>query len=220
MSGATIAVDVRALRCFYRWRSEMLDVPDPSSTLKLPKIPEPATESVSLETLTKVLASIPTAGRWNARDRAILFVLWGSGARLSEVARMTVADLNFTEGTFTIATAKTRRPRTVALTPETIRALKAYLRHPRRGSHLWVGSQGRFGAEGIKQMIQRRSQAAGVHVTAHQFRRGLAERWLGAGGSETWLRYHAGWDSPLMVRRYVRANGERLAIEEHRRLMC
>ena len=98
VSAATIAVDVRALRCFYRWRSEMLDVPDPSSTLKLPKIPEPATESVSLETFTKVLASIPTAGRWNARDRAILFVLWGSGARLSEVARMTVADLELHRG--------------------------------------------------------------------------------------------------------------------------
>ena len=35
---------------------------------------------------------------------------------------------------------------------------------------------------------------------------------VGSGGSETLLRYHAGWCLPLMVKRYVRKNGERLAI--------
>ena len=44
VSAATVAVDVRALRAFYRWRSEMLECDDPSRTLKLPKIPEPVTE--------------------------------------------------------------------------------------------------------------------------------------------------------------------------------
>ncbi len=68
-------------------------------------------------------------------------------------------------------------------------------------------------------MIERRSKAAGVKVTAHMFRRSVAERWLAAGGSETLLRYHAGWESHLMVKRYVRANGERLAVDEHRRLL-
>ena len=68
-------------------------------------------------------------------------------------------------------------------------------------------------------MIDRRAKAAGVRVTAHMFRRSLAERWLAAGGSESLLRYHAGWESHLMVRRYVRSNGERLAIDEHRRLL-
>ena len=117
VSAATIAVDVRALRAFYRWRSEMLECDDPSRTLKLPKIPEPVTESVSLEAYAKLMASIPTKGFFPCRDRAILSTLWSTGARLSEVARIEVEHLNLMAGTFTIPKSKTRRPRTVSLTP-------------------------------------------------------------------------------------------------------
>ena len=220
VAAATVAVDVRALRAFYRWRSEALECDDPSKGLRLPKIPEPVTESVSLESYTKLMSAIPTSGWVNARDRAIISMLWSSGARLSEVARLEVGCLDLAAGTFTIEKSKTRRPRVVGLTPEACKALRAYLRYPkRRGPWLWVGSQGRFGPDGVRQMLQRRSAAAGVRVTAHMFRRSVAERWLAAGGSETLLRYHAGWESHLMVRRYVRQHGERLAVEEHRRLL-
>lgn len=217
----TLAVDVRSLKTFYAWRAEMLDCEDPARTLKLPRIPEPVTESVSVETYTRLLAAIPTQGRANRRDRAILAVLWGSGARLSEVARMRAEDLDLSAGTFVIPKAKAQRPRVVGLTPEGVRAIVAYLKMPRgdRSPTLWYGTKGELTSEGIKQMIQRRARAAGVKVSAHMFRRGVAERWLAAGGSETLLRYHAGWESPLMVKRYVRKNGERLAVEEHRRLL-
>jgi site-specific recombinase XerD len=221
VQAATLAVDVRALRCFYRWRAEMLECDDPSRTLKLPKIPEPVTESCSRESYLKLLASIPSNTFWNCRDRALVTVLWGSGARLSEVARMRREDLDLIAGTFVIPRAKSRRPRTVGLTPEAVKALRSYLRYSKlRGPALWTGTQGPLTAEGVRQMLERRSKAAGVKVSAHMFRRGVAERWLAAGGSETLLRYHAGWESHLMVRRYIRANGERLAVDEHRRLMA
>jgi integrase/recombinase XerD len=219
VQAATIAVDVRALRCFYRWRAEALDVEDPSRKLKLPRIPEPVTQSCSLDSYTRLMSSIPRTGLWNTRDRAIIAVLWSSGARLSEMTRMRKEDLDLQGGTFTIPKAKSRRPRTVGLTPEACKALRAYLRYSRPGPWLWAGTQGPLGSEGIRQMIERRSKVAGVKVTAHMFRRGLAERWIAAGGSETLLRFHAGWESPLMIKRYVRANGERLAVQEHLRLL-
>ena len=221
VSAATLAVDVRALRAFFRWRSETLECEDPSRTLKMPKIPEPVTESVSAEAYTKLMSSIPTRGFVNSRDRAIIAVLWSSGARLSEVARIEVEHLDLMAQTFTIPKSKTRRPRTVGLTAEACKAIRAYLRFSRRrGPRLWAGSQGPLGPEGVRQMIERRAKAAGVRVTAHMFRRSVAERWLAAGGSESLLRYHAGWESHLMVRRYIRVNGERLAIAEHRRLLA
>jgi len=217
---ATLAVDIRAIKAFYKWRAEAFEMLNPALSLKLPRIPEPVTESCSREQYLKLLMLIPASGFWNARDRAIITVLWGSGARLSEVARMRRDDLDLSAGTFVIPKAKSRRPRTVALTPEAVKALRSYLRYSRiRGPWLWLGTQGPLSAEGIKRMLQRRSKAAGVHVSAHQFRRGVAERWLAAGGSETLLRYHAGWESQVMVARYIRANGQRLAIDEHRRLL-
>jgi site-specific recombinase XerD len=220
VQASTLAGDIRALRCFYRWRAETFDCADPSKTLKLPKIPEPVTESCSRESYLKLLAAIPSSGFMNARDRALITVLWSSGARLSEVARMRREDLDLAAGTFLIPRAKSRRPRTVGLAPEAVKALKHYLRFSKLHTPaLWWGTQGPLTDEGIKQMLQRRSKAAGVSVSAHQFRRGVAERWLAAGGSETLLRYHAGWESHLMVKRYVRSNGNRLAIDEHRRLL-
>ena len=72
VSAATVAVDVRALRAFYRWRSEMLECDDPSRTLKLPRIPEPVTASVSVEMYRRLMSSIPTRGFVNCRDRAII----------------------------------------------------------------------------------------------------------------------------------------------------
>ena len=211
---STVCVDVRALRAFFKWRAETLEVEDPARTLKLPRVAEPPTESVRPETYLRLLASIPTTGRTNARDRAILAVLWTSGARLSEVARMQVTDLDLSAGTFTIPKSKGRRPRTVGLSADAVREIRRWLKYRRPSSVLWG-----FGPDGVRQMIERRAKALGVHVTAHQFRRGVAERWLAAGGSESLLRFHAGWESALMVKRYVRANGERLAVDEHRRLL-
>lgn len=218
---ATLAAHTRAIRCFYRWRSEALDCEDPSRTLKLPKVAEPSTRSVSVEEYTKLLSSIPTTGFYNVRDRAIVATLWASGARLSEVAGIEVANLDLLQGVFVIPKSKSRRPRTVGLTAEAQKEIRRYLKNgQRRGPRLWLGTQSRpMGPEGVKQMLERRSKAAGLKITAHQFRRSLAERWLASGGSETLLRYHSGWESPLMVKRYIRHNGERLAVDEHRRLM-
>ncbi len=125
VSAASVAVDVRALRAFYRWRAETLECDDPSRTLKLPKIPEPVTASVSLESYTRLISSIPTRGFVNCRDRAIIATLWSSGARLSEVARIEVEHLDLMAGTFTIPKSKTRRPRTVGLTPQACAAIRS-----------------------------------------------------------------------------------------------
>ena len=70
-------------------------------------------------------------------------------------------------------------------------------------------------------MLTERCQAAGLRsIGCHEFRRALAERWLEAGGSESLLRYFQGWSSPAMVARYVRKNGQTLAVAEHRRLLA
>ena len=66
-------------------------------------------------------------------------------------------------------------------------------------------------------MLTVRCAEAGMRaVGAHEYRTSLAKRWLDAGGSESLLRYDAGWSSPSMVARYVRNRGQELAVAEHR----
>jgi len=60
-------------------------------------------------------------------------------------------------------------------------------------------------SNGVGQAITKRARRAGVNLTAHSFRRGLATRWLRSGGSEVHLMRVAGWSSPRMVARYTSA---------------
>ena len=127
----------------------MLECDDPSRTLKLPKIPEPVTESVSLESYIKLMSAIPTRGFVNCRDRAILVHALVVRSAAREVARIKVGHLDLRAGTFTIPNSKTRRPRTVGLTSDACKAVTAYLKYSRRhGPFPWVGSQGPLGPRG------------------------------------------------------------------------
>ncbi len=67
-------------------------------------------------------------------------------------------------------------------------------------------------------MLRKRSEMSGTKVTARQFRRGVADRWLREVGSETLLRANQGWRSPTMVGQYVRRSASELAMIEARRL--
>ena len=75
---------------------------------------------------------------------------------------------------------KGRRHRLVGIDPETCKALDRYLR--RRGSTegpLWAGLKGPMTTSGIRQMIWRRSEGAGIgRVHPHTFRHTHAHRWL------------------------------------------
>lgn len=224
ISAATMAVVVRGLRAFYRWRSEALGCDDPAKVLRSPKVPEVPVRSVTESEHYRLLTSITGNDLLAVRDRALLGVLWASGMRRSEVARMELAHVDLAEGTIEIPRTKTGKPRRVGLTAEAIKYLRAYLKG-RRNHHgaqrLWIGRAGRpLTGDGLRQMMTERCRAAGVRVISpHEYRRSLAERWLDAGGSETLLRYHSGWSSPAMVAKYVRNRGQALALNEHRRLM-
>lgn len=233
VSAATLTVDVRALRAFYGWRSEQRDCPNPAAKLKTPKVSEAPVRSLDEAGYRKIITTIakrptrdPRRQAVNARDRAILALLWATGARASEVARLEVTDLDLAEQLVVIRKAKNGKPRTVGLTNEAAKELRAYLKVRDRlggGPFLFLGTSSRsiggLTSNGLQQAVRKRAEAAGVKASAHDFRRSLAERWLAAGGSEALLRAHAGWQSPAMVARYVRSNAEKLAVVEHRRLL-
>ena len=57
-------------------------------------------------------------------------------------------------------------------------------------------------ANGIYQMIVRRSRQCGVSVYPHRFRHHFSHTWLDRGGAEGDLIEFNGWASPQMLRRY------------------
>jgi integrase len=58
-----------------------------------------------------------------------------------------------------------------------------------------------------------------VVITTHQFRRGLAHRWVQAGGADDLLMHVAGWRDPRMPSRYRAEARSELAIEAYARIV-
>jgi len=122
---------------------------------------------------------------------------------------------------------KGRRPRAVAIGDRTAEAVRRYMRARQRHRdaalpNLWLGSQGALTRWGIKFLIERRAEMAGVeHANPHRFRHTFAHRWLADGNGETDLMRLAGWRSRQMLSRYAAsASGGSLARSVNCRKKC
>ena len=248
-----MAMARRALRAFYRWAlSERLVDVDPTVGLRAPRIAESVVSVTSEDDFRALLATceIVSHDTNSVRDRALLWTLWSTGMRRSEVVAMRLSDvtcagdarqstvdsaLPLARGTIVddglppdvvvVRQSKNGQPRSVVLCGDARQAIGAYVVERGECSNLnkalWLADDGRpLTGNGVCQMLRRRCARAGIKITAHSFRRAYAERWLAKGGSEVGLMRTAGWSSPSMVARYTRTNGERLAVEEARRLLA
>ncbi len=140
------------------------------------------------------------------RDKALIEVLWSCGLRRSEIARLEVSDINFSEGFLLIHTSKTGKPRIAPLSPSARHALRKHIGKRTQGSLFGMTTNA------IRLCLQRLGAPS-----AHAWRRGWAVQALRSGVSETSVRAAAGWTSGAMVARYTRALSGELAVEEFKR---
>ena len=140
------------------------------------------------------------------RDKALIEVLWSCGLRRSEIARLEVSDVNFSEGFLIVRTSKTGKPRIAPLSPSARHALRKHI--GKRSQGLLFGMT----TNAIRLCLQRLGAPS-----AHAWRRGWAVQALRSGVSETSVRAAAGWSSGAMVARYTRALSGELAISEFQR---
>ena len=128
------------------------------------------------------------------RDKALVEVLWSCGLRRSEIARLDIADVNFSEGFLIIRTSKTGKPRIAPLSPSARHALRKHIGKRSQGSLFGMTTNA------IRLCLMRLGAPS-----AHAWRRGWAVQALRNGVSETSVRASAGWSSGAMVARYTSA---------------
>jgi len=82
----------------------------------------------------QALLQAPSAATWSGqRDRVMLATLYNTGARVSELIGMRIADLSFETGPAILIHGKGRKERQVPLWPSTARLLKRWLQqNPRK----------------------------------------------------------------------------------------
>jgi len=205
---STAATRYKGLRVFFEWavRDEEIET-SPMAKMKPPAIPEtmvPVLTENDMRALIKACGGRDFADR---RDLAIIWMLADTGIRRAECAGLTLDDIDLSGRVLSVL-GKGRRRRMVRFGKKTAAAVDRYLRirdsHPLADqSWLWLGTSGRrFSDQGLRQMLERRGEQAGVKLHAHQFRHTYVHQHLANGGNEGDLMYLTGWKSRQMLTRY------------------
>ena len=196
-----------ALHAFYEYLArtvpEMLPSCAKVAAIPMKRCPLPEMKFLARDEVEALFACIPTQDRLSRRDRALLMLLYNTGARVSEIAQLTMGQLNLQSPARVRLLGKGSKWRTCPLWSQTAKALQAML--DERASDLpsdtpvFVGrDQTPMTRFGIYKRIRHYAQIwetsakpdSQIRVTPHVFRRTTAVHLLEAGVEVNVIR---GW---------------------------
>ena len=172
-----------ALRFFYvqvlkrGW--SVAETPYPKKVLHLPEILSP-----------EEVARLIDAAEFSFH-RILLMTLYATGARLAEVARLKISDIDSQRMVIHIRGGKGRKDRDVMLSPKLLDALRVYWRGLKRKPTDWLfpGNRGRTASHPVSTKVlwnacQQAAERAGLahkHIHPHMLRHCFATHLLEAG---------------------------------------
>lgn len=189
------------------------------SVLAIPmkRFERPLVGFLSREHLRAILEA-PDPDTWSGRrDRVMLATLYNTGARVSELIGMRVADLSFESGPAIHIRGKGRKERQVPLWPDTARQLKRYLRRYPREPHqpLFTNRAGQaLTRVGVSERLklaariaaQRYPELARRRINPHLTRHSLAMHLLQSGVGIEVIALWLGHESPVTTHMYLEAD--------------
>lgn len=141
--------------------------------------------------MRKLLASVDTVKPNGVRDRALIEVMYSTGARLGEILRMTIFDPDLDRGTVRVF-GKGKKERVLPLGKHAVLWLKQYLKTARpklQGDRvevtgLWLGKDGApLKRSRVDQIVKAAVDGAGLNrsISSHAIRRACATHMLRGG---------------------------------------
>lgn len=221
---STAATRYRDLQQLFKWLQEEGEVEEsPMARMHPPKLDERPVPVVADDDLKALLKACGGKSFEDRRDTAIIRSFLNTGARLAELAGITLHDVDLDLRELYV-TGKGRKGRALPLGPKAVKDLDRYLRTRTRHKDaglpwLWLGPKGRLTGSGIAQMVKRRCREAGIsEINVHRFRHTMSHLWLASGGTEHDLAKINGWTSLQMVGRYAASAATERAKAAHARL--
>lgn len=203
LAASSVARHLSAVKALHRWLvDERVAVEDVAKDQRPPKLPQRLPKAISVSQMQRLLETVGGAEADDAggaatdpaslRDRALLELLYATGARISEVTALDVDDLaTLEEHGLLRVTGKGAKQRLVPVGSYARTAVDAWLVRGRaalaakgRGTPaLLLGARGgRLSRQAAWEIIQRVAEEAGIpHVSPHTFRHSFATHLLEGG---------------------------------------
>lgn len=223
---SSVARALVAVRSLHRFLvEEGLAERDPAADVDVPRVPRGLPKALGEEEVERLLAAVAGDDAVARRDRAILEVLYGTGARISELVGLTLPDVDLDGRTLRVY-GKGGRERVVPLGRLAVHALAAWLapggrealmpdRWARRGDAEAVflnARGGRLSRQGAWGIVRRHADRVGLgdRLSPHVLRHSCATHMLDHGADIRAVQELLGHASISTTQVYTLVSTERL----------
>jgi integrase/recombinase XerD len=225
-SAATITRALASLRGLYGFLyDEGAIAADPTADLQSPRLATRLPKALDEDQALALMHAVAGLGPLDFRDRALLEVLYGTGARISEVVGLTLGDLQFDDGLIRVF-GKGSKERLVPLGRPARQALEAWLSpvgrpliEPDRWAHrgdaeaVFLNTRGgRLSRQGAWIILKRHAERVGLsdQVSPHVLRHSCASHMLAHGADIRVVQELLGHVSIATTQLYTRLSSEHL----------
>jgi integrase/recombinase XerD len=187
----TVARRLSSVRSMFSYLlAEGLAASDPSSVLAAPKIPRRLPKIVPNDALQAMLETPDATTPVGLRDRAVLELLYATGARVSELSGLCLGDLDLAQGQLTVM-GKGSKERIIPVHRKAIAVMRTYLSDgrpalakPDSDDHVFLSSRGKpMSADAIRRMFKHVLSTVGTiqSLSPHSMRHTFATHLVEAG---------------------------------------
>lgn len=238
-SERTIQTYARSARAFFHWLVSRETIEsNPFDRVTFPKVGKPLIHTIDSEEFERLLLACtppnetgPVAERAAVRNRAILWVFYDTGIRVSELCGLRLEDFDRKHGILTV-TGKGSKERRVALGNNCLRNLLYYMDRYRPDeeelaewgsageNHLFL-SETRLpltknGVTLLFARIKKRSGIKDKRISPHIFRHSFAIRYLVLGNDPFSLQELLGHEDMTTVKNYMHMNDETIQAQKRK----
>lgn len=223
---SSIARQIAAIRMLHRYlATEQVRPDDPTTRLDGVRVPSGIPKPLSEEQVGSLLDAVVGNEPLHRRDRALLELLYGTGARISEVVGLSIGDIDF-DDTLVRLFGKGSKERIVPFGGAAGRALDEWFspsgrarmvpdRWKRRGDAeaVFLNQRGgRLSRQGAWLVIKKYGDRAGItdHLSPHVLRHSCATHLLDHGADLRIVQEMLGHSSISTTQVYTRVSQERL----------
>lgn len=225
LAPSSIARSRSAIKSLYAFLLEEGNLgDDPTRLAGSITVPSRLPKAISEDAVTRLLDGISGDDPLSLRDRAALELLYGTGARASEVVGLDLGDLAYDEGLLRVV-GKGDKERLVPIGRAAQRALGEWLgplgrprllgASPRKlTSAVFVNTRGgRLSRQGLHLLVSTRASRAGLreHVSPHVLRHSCATHMLAHGADVRVVQELLGHASVATTQIYTKVSSEHLA---------